>query len=64
MAPATLQVGDEVIVPFGASRPFVVRSHGDHHMLTGDAVVPGIMSGQLVDLCKEGFVVVRDYLSK
>ncbi|KAK1823943.1 hypothetical protein LTR12_001685 [Friedmanniomyces endolithicus] len=62
MAPATLEVGDEVIVPFGASRPFVVRSHGDHHVLIGDAVVPGIMSGQMVNLCKEGTVAARDYL--
>ncbi|KAK1084062.1 hypothetical protein LTR48_005795 [Friedmanniomyces endolithicus] len=56
MAPATLEVGDEVIVPFGASRPFVIRSHGDHHVLIGDAIVPGIMSGQMVNLCKEGTV--------
>ncbi|TKA72089.1 hypothetical protein B0A55_08673 [Friedmanniomyces simplex] len=64
MAPATLEVGDEVIVPFGASRPFVVRSHGDHYVLIGDAVVPGIMSGQLMNLCKEGTVEAKDYLLK
>ncbi|KAK3075966.1 hypothetical protein LTR53_000270 [Teratosphaeriaceae sp. CCFEE 6253] len=64
MAPATLEVGDEVIVPFGASRPFVVRDHGDHHVLIGDAVVPGIMSGQLVNLYKEGSVEAREYFLK
>ncbi|KAK0895670.1 hypothetical protein LTR91_014494 [Friedmanniomyces endolithicus] len=64
MAPATLEIGDEVIVPFGASRPFVVRSHGDHHVLIGDAVVPGIMSGQMVNLCTEGTVAAREYLLK
>ncbi|KAK5679110.1 hypothetical protein LTS10_008769 [Elasticomyces elasticus] len=62
MGPATLEVGDEVIVPFGASRPFVVRNHGDHYVLIGDAVVPGIMSGQLVNLCNEGSVLAKDYL--
>ncbi|KAK1072643.1 hypothetical protein LTR12_014952 [Friedmanniomyces endolithicus] len=64
MAPATLEIGDEVIVPFGPSRPFVVRSHGDHHVLIGDAVVPGIVSGQMVNLCKEGTMAGRDYLLK
>ncbi|KAK3651375.1 hypothetical protein LTR56_002490 [Elasticomyces elasticus] len=62
MGPAMLEVGDEVVVPFGASRPFIIRSHGDHHVLIGDAVVPGIMSGQLVNLCNEGSMQTKDYL--
>ncbi|KAK4552903.1 hypothetical protein LTR86_010035 [Recurvomyces mirabilis] len=63
MGPATLEPGDEIIVPFGASRPFIVRKHGeDHYVLIGDAVVPGIMPGQLVNLYKEGSVEACDYL--
>lgn len=64
--PETLRVGDEIVVPFGASRPFVVRSHagGTHYEVVGDAVVPGIMSGQLMNLCKGGVMEARDYLFK
>ncbi|KAK5122971.1 hypothetical protein LTR85_003537 [Meristemomyces frigidus] len=62
LGPESLEVGDVVVVPFGASRPFVLRDHGGHHVLVGDAVVPGIMSGQLTNLCKEGTIEARDYL--
>jgi len=61
MGPETMEVGDEVVVPFGASRPFIVRKHGDHHVLVGDAVVPGIMSGQLMNLYSEGSVEAKAY---
>ncbi|KAK4541203.1 hypothetical protein LTR36_008277 [Oleoguttula mirabilis] len=54
LGPGSLDIGDSIIVPFGASRPLVVRGHGDHFVLVGDAVVPGIMSGQLVDLHRDG----------
>ncbi|KAK4539398.1 hypothetical protein LTR36_010961 [Oleoguttula mirabilis] len=62
LGPESLEVGDVVIVPFGASRPLVLRDHGGHHVLVGDAVVPGIMSGQLVNLFQEGTVEARDFL--
>jgi hypothetical protein len=64
MGPATLEVGDEIIVPFGASRPFILRKHGDHYALIGDAVVPGIMNGQLMNLHGEGGVQAQEYLLK
>lgn len=64
MGPATLEVDDEIVVPFGASRPFVLRKHGDHHVLIGDAVVPGIMSGQLMNLYNEGTVQAKEYYLK
>jgi hypothetical protein len=49
LGPASLQPGDSIIVPFGSSRPLIIRGHGDHYALVGDAVIHGIMSGQLVD---------------
>lgn len=61
---SNLEVGDEIIVPFGASRPFIVRSRGDHHVLIGDAVVPGIMSGQLMNMYNESELEARHFLLK
>lgn len=63
LGPARLEVGDKVVVPFGASRPFVVRKskNGEHYQLVGDAVVPGIMSGQLIHLHQEGVLKAVDY---
>lgn len=60
VGPGDLQEGDEVVVPFGSSRPWVLRSHGDHHVLVGDAFVPGIMTGQLEELWKRGEVDYTD----
>ena len=45
--PASLEPDDQIIVPFGSRRPWIVRTHGDHCVLVGDCVVPGIMSGRL-----------------
>lgn len=61
LGPATLQVGDEVVVPLGASRPFLLRRQGECFALVGDAVMPGIMSGQLINLRKEGVILAKDY---
>jgi len=52
LGPESLEVGDIVVVPFGASRPFILRSCADEDgcfFLIGDAVVPGIMSGQYMN---------------
>ena len=62
VGPGDLQEGDEVVVPFGSSRPWVLRSHGDHHILVGDAFVPGIMTGQLEELWKRGELNYTDYV--
>jgi hypothetical protein len=66
MGPEGLQAGDEVVVPFGSSRPFILRKSklGSHCVLVGDAVVPGIMSGQLLNLHKDGKVEAKDYFLK
>jgi len=64
MGPSTMEVGDELVVPFGASRPLVLRRHGHHHVLVGDAVVPGIMSGQLMNLFHEGNLTAENYYLK
>lgn len=61
MGPETMEIGDEIIVPFGASRPFVVRQKDDHYILVGEVVVPGIMSGQLMNLHREGSLEAKDY---
>ena len=62
VGPGDLQPGDEVVVPFGSSRPWVLACHGDHHVLLGDAVVPGIISGQLQILYEEGILAAADYI--
>jgi hypothetical protein len=62
MGPGDLQEGDEVVVPFGSSRPWVLRSHGDHHVLVGEAFVPGIMTGQLEELWRRGDLEYTDYV--
>jgi hypothetical protein len=62
VGPGDLQIGDEVVVPFGSSRPWVLRSHGDHHVLVGEAFVPGIMTGQLEELWRRGDLEYTDYV--
>ena len=62
VGPGDLRIGDEVVVPFGSSRPWVLRSHGDHHVLVGDAFVPGIMTGQLEELRRRGDLEYTDYV--
>jgi hypothetical protein len=62
VGPGDLQEGDEIVVPFGSSRPWVIRSHGDHHVLVGDAFVPGIMTGQLEELWRKGDLEYTDYV--
>lgn len=48
LGPSSLQEGDGIVVPLGASRPFILRrsENGTHYTLVGSAVVPGIMSGK------------------
>ncbi|EME77809.1 uncharacterized protein MYCFIDRAFT_212564 [Pseudocercospora fijiensis CIRAD86] len=48
LGPSSLHEGDEIVVPLGASRPFILRKSddGSYHTLIGSAVVPGIMSGK------------------
>jgi hypothetical protein len=62
VGPGDLRIGDEVVVPFGSSRPWVLRGHGDHHVLVGEAFVPGIMTGQLEELWKRGDLEYTDYV--
>jgi hypothetical protein len=61
LGPQDVQKGDSVVILFGASRPFVLRSHGTHHVLVGDAVVPGIMSGQMMALHGDGSIQAEDF---
>jgi hypothetical protein len=62
VGPGDLQIDDEVVVPFGSSKPWVLRSHGDHHVLVGEAFVPGIMTGQLEELWRRGDLEYMDYV--
>jgi hypothetical protein len=64
LGPPDLQKGDRIVTLFGASRPYVLRNHGDHHVLVGDVVVPGIMSGQMMPLYDDGSIKVEDFLLK
>lgn len=53
LGPACMEVGDKIVVPSGASRPFILREdteQGGFYTLIGEAVVPSIMSGRLATL--------------
>ena len=47
-----LKPGDEICVLFGALVPFVLRPHPDgvHHLLIGEAHVPGLMYGEAFEM--------------
>ena len=64
--PASLQPHDKIIVPFGSKRPLIVRMHGDHYVLVGDCVIPGIMSGRLSALHQQNDDIAQaaDFLIK
>lgn len=62
---------DEVIVPFGASTPFIVRprkskssSPANKHSkytFVGDCLVDGVMQGELIDLYDQGLIEANTY---
>lgn len=55
LGPACLEVGDKIVVPLSASRPFILREIPGEpwfHTLVGEAVVPSIMSGKWARLEK------------
>lgn len=60
LGPGDLEVGDKSVVPFGASRPWILREHAEadgssevDHTLIGSAVVPGFMSGSWMRLVQD-----------
>ena len=60
LGPADLEVGDKIIIPFGASRPWILRQHAEagddgevYYTLVGSAVIPSIMSGSWMRLKRE-----------
>lgn len=58
LGPACLEEGDEMVISFGASRPFIVRKNvglGSFYTLVGEAVVPSIMSGKWTRLEKDSW---------
>lgn len=58
LGPACMEVGDKIVVPLGASRPFILREDPEQsgfYTLVGEAVVPSIMSGKLATLEKDSF---------
>jgi hypothetical protein len=64
LGPACLEVGDIIVVPLSASRPFILREdprQSGFHTLVGEAVVPSIMSGKWATLEKDSF---RDFKIK
>lgn len=59
LGPSCLRVGDQIVVPLGASRPFILREYlssstnGKVYTLVGEAHVPSIMSGKWMGLEQE-----------
>jgi hypothetical protein len=53
-----LEVGDEILVPFGCSVPLIVRENGENFKIIGDAYVSGMMQDELMrdgyDSCQVG----------
>ena len=50
VGPAEIEEGDEIVVFFGAARPFVVRrgEPGEQRRLVGSAWVPWMMEGEMI----------------
>ena len=50
VGPAEIEKGDEIVVFFGAARPFAVRrgEPGEQRWLVGSAWVPGMMEGEMI----------------
>jgi len=46
LVPPCAQIGDLVVVPFGATVPYVIRRVQNGHLLVGDAFVHGVMYGE------------------
>jgi hypothetical protein len=47
LGPSDIRRGDEVVILFGASVPFMLRRRTGHHILLGDCAVSGIMEGEM-----------------
>lgn len=47
LGPSDIRRGDEVVILFGASVPFILRRRVGHHILLGDCAVSGIMEGEM-----------------
>jgi hypothetical protein len=47
LGPKDTRRGDEVVILFGASVPFVLRRRIGHHILLGDCAVSAIMEGEM-----------------
>lgn len=66
LGPADMEVGDRIIIPFGASRPWILREHASggevFYTLVGSAVVPSIMSGSWMRLKQDSSA--QDYRIK
>ncbi|QIW95813.1 hypothetical protein AMS68_001331 [Peltaster fructicola] len=50
LGPSTMRPKDVIVIPFGASRPFILRHIPDSegYTLVGEAVMPGVMHGQWI----------------
>ena len=62
LGPEEIAIGDEVIVPFGSSRPWVLRKCGGDYQFVGTAVIPSIMAGELMDFYQDGTLEAEDFV--
>ncbi|KAM0338876.1 hypothetical protein ACHAPU_011158 [Fusarium lateritium] len=54
LAPSEAEPGDHIVLLFGGSTPFILRSFGvgqDQYQLIGEAFFYGIMDGEIIDHC-------------
>jgi hypothetical protein len=56
IGPTVMQPGDEVVVLFRGTVPYIVRRREDHHVLVGDCYVrdDNIMFGQVTESARQG----------
>jgi hypothetical protein len=64
LGPSDLARGDKVCVLQGCSVPVILRPVDDHHILIGEAKVPGIMNGEAVKGIEEGEEEPEDFFIK
>jgi hypothetical protein len=53
--------GDLIAILFGCSTPIVIRPHGEHFQVIGEAYVQGVMDGEAVDFLKNGKAERRSF---
>jgi len=55
------RTGDLITILFGCSTPIVVRPHGKHFQVIGEAYVQGVMDGEAMEILRNGTIEARRF---